>query len=208
MKFDNRKKPSLKIIKLDSQTNKPLSGATFKVQETENATISEYVTDANGEILIPDLEESIYSVWESAAPDGYVCNPEHKDIQLTWGTTKQLIFTDTEKPKLEIKKVDEATGIPLANAKFRVTATESKTTSEYVTDSTGTILIPNLNEEIYSVDEIVAPKPMACSLETLSLETVRFSRFCSFVSCPPLGFLCGITEFLCSFSIPMNPVSV
>lgn len=49
---------------------------------------------------------------------------------------------------------------------------------------------------------------MACSLETLLLEIAWFSRFCSFVSCPPLGFLCGKHEFVCSFFIPMNPVSV
>jgi len=157
VKFDNRKKPSLKIIKLDSQTNQPLVGAKFHVQETENSTVSDYVTDENGEILIPDLKETTYSIWEYEAPANYLCNPEHKDISLEWGTTKQLIFTDTEKPKLEIKKIDEATGLPLANAKFRVTATESKTTSEYVTDNTGTILIPNLNEEIYSIEEIVSP---------------------------------------------------
>jgi len=157
VKFDNRLRPSLKIIKVDSQTNQPLSGAKFKVQKTESATVSDYVTDANGEIIIHDLDEVVYSVWEVEAPDGYLCNFEHKDISLEWGTTKQLIFTNTAKPKLEIKKIDEATGKPLANAKFRVTATESKTVSEYVTDNTGTILIDNLNEEIYSVEEIVAP---------------------------------------------------
>ncbi|MCL2776238.1 MAG: SpaA isopeptide-forming pilin-related protein, partial [Oscillospiraceae bacterium] len=157
VKFDNRLRPALKIIKVDSQTNQPLAGAKFKVQKTESATVSDYVTDANGEIIIQDLDEAVYSIWEVEAPDGYLCNSEHKDISLEWGTTKQLIFTDTAKPKLEIKKIDEATGKPLANAKFRVTATESKTVSEYVTDNTGTILIPNLNEEIYSVEEIVAP---------------------------------------------------
>ena len=51
-------------------------------------------------------------------------------------------------------------------------------------------------------------KPIACSLETRLLEIARFSRFCSFERLCFFGFLCGNSEFLCSFSIPMNPVSV
>lgn len=62
IKFDNRKRPSLRITKVDAMTNEPLAGAKFKIQKTENATVSEYVTNASGEIVISDLDEAIYSI--------------------------------------------------------------------------------------------------------------------------------------------------
>ncbi len=157
IKFDNRLRPSLQIMKFDSQTNKPLAGAKFKVQKTEGGTVSEYVTDATGTIIIHDLEEAIYLVEEFEAPDGYLLETQHKDIQLEWGKTKSLIFTNKAKPSLEILKIDEDSNLPLAGAKFKVTRTEGNTTSEYVTDATGRILITGLKDEIYSVEEIVAP---------------------------------------------------
>ncbi|MCL2775092.1 MAG: SpaA isopeptide-forming pilin-related protein, partial [Oscillospiraceae bacterium] len=157
VKFDNRLRPSLKIVKLDADTNQPLAGAKFCVKATEGDTVSEYVTDDSGTIVIHDLDEKIYSIWESDAPSGYLCDGEHKDIQLAWGTTKTLVFTDKSRPKLEIVKLDETTKQPLAGAKFRVTATESSTVSEYITNDQGRILIDNLNEEIYSIEEISAP---------------------------------------------------
>ena len=157
IKFDNRLRPALQIMKIDSQTGKALKGAVFKVVKTEDSTESEYTTDDTGTILLQDLDEAIYTVTEVKAPDGYLLDEQHKDIQLEWGKTKTLVFENKARPALEILKIDEATKKPLAGAKFKVTSTEGNTTSEYVTDDTGKILIENLNAEIYTIEEIVAP---------------------------------------------------
>ena len=157
IKFDNRLRPALQIMKIDSQTGKALKGAVFKVVKTEDSTESEYTTDDTGTILLQDLDEAIYTVTEVKAPDGYLLDEQHKDIQLEWGKTKTLVFENKARPALEILKIDEATKKPLAGAKFKVTSTEGNTTSEYVTDNTGKILIENLNAEIYTIEEIVAP---------------------------------------------------
>ena len=158
IKFDNRLRPSLQIEKRDEQTNAPLAGAIFYVKKADSTTVSEYVTDINGVILIHDLEEAVYSVWEVKAPDGYLLDEQHKDITLEWGKIKTLIFTNKARPALEIKKVDSITGQPLAGAKFLVTKTEDLTVSEYITDKNGTILIKNLDDAIYTVEEIIAPE--------------------------------------------------
>ncbi len=157
IKFDNRLRPALQIMKIDSQTGEPLKGAVFKVVKTEDSTESEYTTDNTGTILIQDLDEAIYTVTEVKSPDGYLLDEQHKDIELEWGKTKQVVFTNKKRPALEILKIDEATKKPLAGAKFKVTSTEGNTTSEYVTDNSGKILIENLNAEIYTIEEIVAP---------------------------------------------------
>ena len=157
VKFDNRLRPSLQIMKIDAETGEPLEGAVFKVQKTEDKTESEYVTDKTGTIVIHDLDEAVYTVTEVKAPEGYLLEEQHKDIALEWGKTKTLVFENKAKPKLEILKVDEATKEPLSGAKFRVTETEGNTTSEYITDEEGKILIENLEAKIYTVEEIAAP---------------------------------------------------
>ncbi len=158
IKFDNRLRPSLQIMKIDAQTGEALAGAKFKVMKTEDKTVSEYVTDETGTILIRDLDEAVYSVEEIEAPEGYRIDPDsHKDIALEWGKTKTLVFSDTKNPVLEIQKIDSQTKKPLAGAKFKVTRTEDNTVSEYLTDETGKIVIKNLTEGIYTIEEITAP---------------------------------------------------
>ena len=80
VKFDNRLRPSLQIMKIDAETGKPLEGAVFKVQQTEDKTESEYVTDETGTIVIHDLDEAVYTVTEVKAPEGYLLEEQHKDI--------------------------------------------------------------------------------------------------------------------------------
>ncbi len=158
IKFDNRLRPSLQIMKIDAQTGEALAGAKFKVMKTEDKTVSEYVTDETGTILIHDMDEAVYTVEEIEAPEGYRIDPDsHKDIALEWGKTKTLVFSDTKNPVLEIQKIDSQTKKPLAGAKFKVIHTEDNTVSEYLTDETGKIVIKNLTEGIYTIEEITAP---------------------------------------------------
>jgi TQXA domain-containing protein len=157
IKFDNRLRPALRVMKVDSQTNEPLAGAKFHVWKTEGGTVGEYITDESGCFTIYDLDEAVYSAFEFEAPEGYLLDSGHKDIQLVWGEIKTLVFTNKARPALEILKIDEETKQPLAGAKFRISETEGGAISEYVTDESGRILITGLLDKIYAAEEIVAP---------------------------------------------------
>ena len=157
VKFDNRRRPTLEIIKLDAQTQQPLSGATFRVWETEGGTVGEFVTDGSGRIVIPNLDEAIYSVEEIAAPGGYLLDTQHKDILLEWGKVQTLVFTNAKKPGLTITKVDEQTGQPLANAEFSVAHKGGAIIYEGQTDANGKIYLSDLDEGWYTVTETAAP---------------------------------------------------
>ena len=138
IKFDNRLRPSLQIMKLDADTKEPLEGAVFVVKNTEGETIGEYQTDSTGTVVVRDLDETIVTVEEKSAPENYLLDDEpHKDIQLEWGKTKTVIFENKKKPVLEIQKNDAVTKEPVENVKFKVTKTEDNTVSEYVTDKDG-----------------------------------------------------------------------
>ena len=150
IKFDNRLRPSLQIMKLDADTKEPLEGAVFVVKNTEGETIGEYQTDSTGTVVVRDLDETIVTVEEKSAPGNYLLDDEpHKDIQLEWGKTKTVIFENKKKPVLEIQKIDAVTKEPVENVKFKVTKTEDNTVSEYVTDKDGKITIESLDDCIH-----------------------------------------------------------
>jgi uncharacterized surface anchored protein len=58
----------------------------------EGYTVSEYITDASGEILIENLDAAIYQAEEFMAPDGYIRYDELKQIRLEAGKTSVLKF--------------------------------------------------------------------------------------------------------------------
>ena len=157
VKFDNRRKPTLEILKIDAQTQQPLAGATFRVWETEGGTVGEFITDGSGKITIPDLDDVIYSVEEIAAPNGYLLDSQHKDIKLEWGKVQTLVFQNHKKPGLTITKVDEQTGLPLANAEFSVAHKGGAIVYEGQTDANGKIHLTDLAEGWYTVTETAAP---------------------------------------------------
>jgi uncharacterized surface anchored protein len=134
VKFDNRLRPALKIIKVDEQTKHPLAGAKFKVQKTEDNTTSEYITDEDGTVTIYNLDEAIYTVEEISAPKGYILDEQHKDIELEWGKVKELVFTNKEKSALVILKIDTVTTKPLPGAEFFVKHKDGTLVWEGLTD--------------------------------------------------------------------------
>ncbi|MDR1574246.1 MAG: Cys-Gln thioester bond-forming surface protein [Clostridiales Family XIII bacterium] len=158
VKFDNRLRPALKIVKLDERTKTPLAGAKFRVTKTENNTAGEYVTDAGGEITVYNLDESIYTIEEISAPNGYILDARSKDIKLEWGKVKQLVFTNREKPALVILKKDEVTGLPLAGAGFSVGHKDGSVVWEGVTGENGEISLADLDPDWYTIEETAPPQ--------------------------------------------------
>ncbi|MDR1668574.1 MAG: hypothetical protein LBR76_01270 [Oscillospiraceae bacterium] len=162
--FTNKRKPALTLIKYDELTNRPLSGASFKLWRTEGETWSEtLVTDANGKITWTDLNPGIYSVQEIDEPYGYFKDPARKEILLEGGDHKELEFFNRPRPILTILKRDAVTGEPLENVKFRVQRLEGETIGEFVTGKDGKIVLSPatgylLEEAIYRVTEILPPK--------------------------------------------------
>ena len=157
VKFDNRRRPALEILKLDAVTNEPLAGAVFHVKKAERATVSEYITGEDGKITITDLDELVYTVSEVKSPDGYILEPQHKDILLEWGKTKQLVYTNTRKPTLIITKLNGLTNLPVPGATYSI-AYEAPNgglvpLGSYITDANGQIIIPKVNAGWYVVTE-------------------------------------------------------
>ena len=153
---ENEKRPALRIVKYDAQTKAPLKDTTFEVyRDTE--LIGTYTTDANGEILLYDLDPGTYLVKEVSAPDSHVLNSTPQEIELEAGKTKDLVFLNYLKPGIYLVKLDSQTMESLANARFRITQMGGDFSQEYITDANGEIDLSGLEPGTYTVEELAAP---------------------------------------------------
>ena len=156
--LENTKKPGLLIKKIDSQTKKPLQGATFKITRGDGSVVRESVTtDADGVIHLSELDTGTYIITEISAPDGYAIDETPKTVEIRAGQTYEVTFTNTKKGGFTIKKIDEDTRQPLKNAVFKITKSNGEFVKEAETDANGVITLDGLPEGSYIVTEIKAP---------------------------------------------------
>ena len=153
----NKELQGIQIIKKDSVTEKTLANATFSIKEVGGSLVGEYTTNEMGVIEIQHLKPAFYELKELSAPRGYLIDTETKIVEVTSKESVVVEFFNTAKGGLQIKKVDEKTGEPLANAKFRVTTITGQTLGEYTTSRTGFINLPELEDGWYIVEEVLAP---------------------------------------------------
>jgi uncharacterized surface anchored protein len=116
----NRRRPSLSIVKIDDITKQPLRYAKFRVSIKEGRTLGEYTTDAEGKIVLPNLDPALYVVEEITPPNGYNILDGTKEIRVEWGTDEVIEIPNQPVNPLLIKKVDAVSGEPLSGAKFRI----------------------------------------------------------------------------------------
>ena len=146
------------IIKIDSITKQPVSGATLVVKDSEGNVIEEFVTTTEPHKLT-DLEDGTYTVEETKAPAGYEKTDEIYEFTVD-KDYRDVTVTIENKPiekLVNILKVDAATGNPLAGATLVVKDSEGKVVEEFVTTEEPHT-ITGLKDGEYTVEEIAAPE--------------------------------------------------
>ena len=179
--FYNTIKAGLEILKVDEDTGAPLDGAKIRLSTAEGAVIGEYITQGGGRIFVEDLEPGLYVLEETAAPGGYILDPQRRTVQIEAGRTTKVSFTNKQAPGLEILKTDSETGLPLAGAKFRISKPDGSTVGEYVTGEDGKINLTNLEPGVYEIEEIEAapgyvldPQKKSITLESGKTASITF----------------------------------
>ena len=184
--FTDTKKPTLRLVKLDSLTMARLPGATFRIARIEDgAHYLDRVTDANGEINVSDLEPGVYSVQEMSAPEGYVRNSTEFHIELFPGQMSRLVVSNDHKPDMRIIKQDADTGEFLAGATFKIRKADGSTLTSELTGTDGEIFLNNLEPGVYEVTEQAPPvgylparqASQLITLEANKLGTVIFQNY-------------------------------
>ena len=157
--FTNTIKPSLQIIKTSSDGT-PLKGVTFRISKIEDGThYLDRTTNAQGEILISDLEPGVYSVKETATDSSHILDLREFHMELFPGRTSTLVIENQKRPNLIVYKHDADTGEPIANTVFEVRAADGHSVDEIKTDSTGRAELKNLLPGVYQITEKSVPSP-------------------------------------------------
>ena len=165
--FVNSTRPGLRLLKLDGQTGKPISGITFLIEEVDGGFSTRRQTDQNGLIVLGSeegLRPGAFKITEVDAGPDYVLDDTVHVVQLEENRTTTLELTNLEKPTLKILKVDSITKNPVAHAKFQIWRASGETrTGEYndlgtfYSNEAGEIVLEHTEPGWFKVSELEAP---------------------------------------------------
>ena len=167
---------ALKIVKTADDGNVEgiefiITGGAEPAHPFESRTV---YTDANGEILLPDLHEGEYFIYETI-PEGYI-GTEFKMVVVEYGKTTTVEFhNELKKGSLEIIKTSEDGNIEGIN----FTITGNGVNKSVTTDANGRVLVEGLVPGTYTVtegqyDEYVPQEPKTVVVEYDKTATVEF----------------------------------
>ncbi len=153
--FENHRKPSLTVNKVDSVTGDPLPGAKFQViyasSNTDTGEINDlgtFTTDENGQFHLTGLRDGWYKVTEVEPPAGYSIQEDTQEVYIKAGTSKTLTFENVPLSALVVWKYDSMTHDPLSDVEFMVTTADGTVVGDangkFVTDSAGSFTVSGI----------------------------------------------------------------
>lgn len=166
--FENHKKPTLTIHKVDSITGNPIEGAKFQVWYGSNSTttgelndLGTHFTDERGEIVLEGLRDGWYKVTELEPAHGFtIKEPATQEIYIEGGESKSLTFENVPLNAIVVHKTDSVTGEALAGATFQLrylggaSGTGGTVIGQKTTGANGMALWTGLEPGSYIVEEI------------------------------------------------------
>ncbi len=198
--FQNHKKPTLTVNKVDSITGSPIKGAKFEVWYGSNNTttgelnsLGTFYSDANGQFFVDLLRDGWYKVTELEPAAGYtIKQPATQEFYIKGGESKVITFENVPKNAIVVEKYDSVTGAALPGCTFQLrylggtSGTGGTVIGTKVTGKNGTAMWTGLNPGAYVLEEVDAADGynIIQSSETImladsgeqSVVTVRFTN--------------------------------
>lgn len=198
--FQNHKKPTLTVNKVDSITGSPIKGAKFEVWYGSNNTttgelnsLGTFYSDANGQFFVDLLRDGWYKVTELEPAAGYtIKQPATQEFYIKGGESKVITFENVPKNAVVVEKYDSVTGAALPGCTFQLrylggtSGTGGTVIGTKVTGKNGTAMWTGLNPGAYVLEEVDAADGynIIQSSETImladsgeqSVVTVRFTN--------------------------------
>ena len=153
--------------KPEGENTKPGEDSTTKPEGEESpkpgsdVLVGKFTTDANGKIVVENLDPGDYYFIETKGLDGYVVDKEKLEFTIP-GNGGTIELTKSNRPddsSVEITKTDVSTGKPLAGAKIKIYAEDKETVlAEGITDSNGKFAYGPLKPGKYFFQESGAPE--------------------------------------------------
>ena len=128
MYFENQ--ASIKVIKVDKETNERIEGVEFDIlDENKNVIYANMKTDKNGEIALAHVMPGTYYLRETKAKDGYVENTDLIKFTIRLNETVTITMNNLkeETPKITVDEKEITTDVE--RSEKEVTPTSTKITS-------------------------------------------------------------------------------
>lgn len=162
---------ALRIIKYETGTSTPLSGALFEVIDPKGKSIGTFATNSDGRIDIPLLTVGNYTVYERSAPANHLLseNPA-QNVTVVYDKVATVTFYNDPYGALRVEKKSN-TGENLAGAVISITHIASGKTYTAATNTAGAAVFDELKPGAYRVQETAAPQGWALN-DTVYTTTV------------------------------------
>ena len=153
----NYERPSMKIIKRDAMSGKPIAGAVFSVKSVTGSYSTSVTTGTDGSATLSAIPAGVYVVREESVPEPYIVTNTEQTVALRPGKTSEVTFVDYEKPGLEIVKKNIANGEPIEGVTYRIEQIDGSFSTSATTDNHGRIFLESIPVGSYKVTEINVP---------------------------------------------------
>ena len=162
-RFEDYTRPGLEIVKRNIADRSPIEGVTYQVRQIDGDFLDTVETDSSGKAFL-EVDPGSYEISEVNVPSNVIISEIPQTIFLEPGVTRTVRFFNAFKPSLTVIKRNSITKDPLENAKFHIYyASDNTETGEindlgtYYTDSSGRIVLTNVNRGWYKVVEEESP---------------------------------------------------
>lgn len=156
------------IVKIDKATGNAIAGAKLVLKDSEGNEITSWTSTTLGHV-IKNLPNGTYTVEETKAPDGYELSEEVVKFTIDDNSREQKIkfYNEAKERVVNIIKVDQSTGEPLAGAVIVVKDADGKEVARF-TSTTDPYVLTGLKDGTYTVEEVSAPSGYQKSNEVYS----------------------------------------
>lgn len=166
-------KSSLKIVKIDKDTKRPIAGVKFSVKYKDGTNIGIYTTDENGVIYIENLHQGEIIVNELENNKFYNISKDEYIIELNYNESKNIeIENEIKKGNIKIIKVDaDNNEIKIEGVKFNIFDENGNLITTVITNDKGEADICNLPiNHKYIIKEVESAKDYILSEDVITVE--------------------------------------
>lgn len=157
--WKNTQHSTITVVKRDSETLEPLSGANFNIQTPDGTVVESLTTDLTGVATSKRLEAGWYQVVETKPPVGYAGSTEPKLVEVKENTPVTVEVPNVSIKGITIHKIDAITKSPLGGAWFELQKADGTVVQkEFTTDSSGTVTTLPVAPGDYYLVETKAPE--------------------------------------------------